>query len=315
MSQGQPRLIAADWGTTNLRIWLLNSAGDVIAERSSDMGISSVSPDRFERVFEAELSKMEAPRDLPAVVCGMAGSRQGWIEAPYFQTPVPLSGITGGAVSVPGSPRSVLVVPGVAQSGGRAPDVMRGEETQLAGIHEISAGEHWICLPGTHSKWVNVSAGRLERFKTFMTGDLFSAVAQSTVLRHSIDMSTDSISASDPNYLSWMEDALSAPEMLTSRLFEIRAGGLLGDMSGPEAAAALSGLLIGTEIGAAKRILGPDQHLCRLVASGTLLPLYHTALERAGFAVEIHDGKEAVRNGLLAAAGDSQPAQKSAIGE
>lgn len=315
MSSDQASLVAADWGTTNLRIWLVDASGEIVAERSSEQGISTTGPNEFEKVFEAELAAINAPADLPAVICGMAGSRQGWIEAPYFQTPVGLAEIATGAVEISNTARPILVIPGVAQGGGRAPDVMRGEETQLAGIPAIASGNHWVCLPGTHCKWVQVSGGIIERFKTFMTGELFSALSGATVLRHSVDRSTSSLSADDPVYLKWVDDALAAPEMLTSRLFEIRAGGLIGDMQQPQAAAALSGLLIGTEIGAAKRLLGPDQHQVRLVASGSLAALYRAALERSGLNVEMSDGNAAVRAGLLAAAQTGHIAQKPAIGE
>lgn len=315
MTNDQASLITADWGTTNLRIWLVDASGEIIAERSSEQGISTTGPNEFEKVFEAELAAMGAPADLPAIICGMAGSRQGWIEAPYFQTPVALADIATGAVEVTNTVRPVLVIPGVAQGGGRAPDVMRGEETQLAGISAIASGDHWVCLPGTHCKWVQVSSGKIERFKTFMTGEMFSALSGSTVLRHSVDRSVSRLSADDPVYLKWVDNALAAPEMLTSRLFEIRAGGLIGGMERQQAAAALSGLLIGTEIGAAKRLLGPDQHQIRLVASGSLAALYRAALERSELAVELSDGNAAVRAGLLAAAETGHIAQRSAIGE
>src|SRR5690606_25265045 len=120
------------------------------------------------------------------IICGMAGARQGWCEAEYRETPcVPVE--PGSAMAVPsGDCRlSVLIVPGLAQR--EPPDVMRGEETQLAGLAaSINSDQFVACLPGTHSKWPNVADGDVVNFRTFMTGVLFSLLCKQSILRPSI---------------------------------------------------------------------------------------------------------------------------------
>src|SRR6185295_3284527 len=128
-----------------------------------------------------------AARGLPVIICGMAGARQGWVEAGYVDTPAPLASILKHAVAVPGQDRDIRILPGIAQRDRGAPDVMRGEETQLLGaLGPDAADDALVCLPGTHSKWVEAKGGTVERFATFMTGELFDVVSRETILAHTI---------------------------------------------------------------------------------------------------------------------------------
>jgi len=137
--------------------------------------------------WQSHLDAVGAANDLPVVVCGMAGARQGWVEAGYIDTPAHLAFILERAVPVPGQSRDIRILPGIAQRNPKAPDVMRGEETQLLGALGINAaGEAVVCIPGTHSKWARVSGGTVERFATFMTGELFSVVSRETILSHAV---------------------------------------------------------------------------------------------------------------------------------
>ena len=310
------RIAAVDWGTSRLRIWLLDEAGSVLAERRSDEGMLAARPDGFARILETHLAAMGAPADLPAIICGMAGSRQGWIEAPYVAVPASMQGIFAGAAPIPGSMRDVRILPGVAQRAPEAPDVMRGEETQLAGIASLLGSDtHTVCMPGTHSKWVEIAGGSIAGFATYMTGELFSVLAGHSILSHSLGAESHAVSATDPLFQRWCKDSLSESGDVSARLFRIRAAGLLAGMQPPQAAAALSGLLIGAEIASSSRRFARPGASVVLVASGALRPLYETALGLAGIEIRPVEADEAVRAGLFAAAhhlGMAEPAGAAA---
>jgi 2-dehydro-3-deoxygalactonokinase len=297
------RIAAVDWGTSRLRIWLLDTAGRVLTERRSDEGMLAARPEGFSRILEAHLDAMGAPADLAAIICGMAGSRQGWIEAPYVAVPASMEGIFAGTAPIPDSRRDIRILPGVAQRDPASPDVMRGEETQLAGIASLLGSDtHAVCMPGTHSKWVEIAGGAIAGFSTYMTGELFAVLAGHSILSHSLGAESHSVFATDPVFRHWCQDSLSEPGEVSARLFRIRAAGLLTDMQPEQAAAALSGLLIGAEIAsAARRFVKPEAPVV-LVASGALRPLYEAALGWAGIETHPVEADEAVRAGLFAAA-------------
>ncbi|MBX3575208.1 MAG: 2-dehydro-3-deoxygalactonokinase [Mesorhizobium sp.] len=294
----EPVLAAVDWGTSNLRVWLLDGAGEVIAERKSGEGMSSAGAKGFANVLEEHLAALDAPDELPAIVCGMAGARQGWVEAGYLDVPARISDFAHAATEAPGARRPVRILPGLAQRGAH-PDVMRGEETQIAGA-ELGGGTRFVCMPGTHSKWVRVEDGVVTGFRTAMTGELFHLIATQSILRHSLGEAPDAGAPTAPAFREALKTALAHPERLTSALFAIRAGGLLGRIPAEDAAATLSGLLIGAEIAGAVSA-SPGMHLVTLVASGGMAKRYAAALATAGLLVDLVDADAAVRKGLFEA--------------
>ncbi|WP_395449041.1 2-dehydro-3-deoxygalactonokinase [Aminobacter sp. UC22_36] len=297
-----PTIAAADWGTTRLRVWLLDATGAVLDERRSDEGLLTAQHKGFANVLDRHLQDMGAGKDLPAIVCGMAGARQGWVEAPYVDVPASLSDILGAAVPVPGTDRDVRIVPGLAQRNPRTPDVMRGEETQLAGTAKlIGSGSHLVCMPGTHSKWVIAEGGAISGFGTWPTGEMFSVLSEHSILRHSIGDKPAVVSPDSQVFRDWCQEALFDGD-IASRLFGIRASGLLSGLGQDDAAAALSGLLIGAEIASAVRRFGRRGSPVVLVVSGALGALYAEAMRLDGIAVTVADADEAVLAGLVAAA-------------
>lgn len=287
---------AVDWGTSSFRLWLLDADGAVLAERRSDEGMIRAAETGFAAILTAHLTAIGAAVDLPVLVCGMAGARQGWLEAPYLDVPGPLAGLATQAVRVPGH-RDVRILPGLAQRQPR-PDVMRGEETQLAGL-AAAGNAGLVCMPGTHCKWVTLEMDRVARFQSAMTGELFALLSRQSILRHA----TAGVRPADPAapaFLAAVDRGLADPARLSLDLFEIRAGQLLGVHAPEEGAERLSGLLIGAEVGAAIRDAfdGP----VNLVGQGGLGPLYAAALRRAGRTVVERDAEEITRRGLMAAA-------------
>ncbi|MES0197668.1 2-dehydro-3-deoxygalactonokinase [Mesorhizobium sp. M0011] len=297
-----PAVAAVDWGTTRMRVWLIDGQGKVLAERRGDDGLITAQQKGFSTILEGHLAAMGAPAALPVIICGMAGSRQGWLEAPYVTVPTPIGAILAGAASVPGQSRDIRIVPGLAQRLTDAPDVMRGEETQLAGAGLPAKGRQLVCMPGTHSKWVLVEDGAVAGFGTWPTGELFSVLAAHSILRHSLGEHPKPVTSDNPFFRRWCETALGEGGDVTSRLFSIRAAGLLQDLKADDAAACLSGLLIGGEIASASRRHGAGTEPVVLIASGALAALYQAALGFAGLKVRTVDADEAVRAGLVEAA-------------
>lgn len=244
-----PDWIAVDWGTTHLRAYAMGPDG-VLADSGSPKGMSALAPGDFEAaLLEVIGDWLPAGQMTEVLACGMVGARQGWVEAPYRAVPCAPVARDGLCRVATQDPRLDLrIVPGLCQTRPAA-DVMRGEEVQIAGALAVRPGfDGVICLPGTHSKWVQVSAGEVVSFQTFMTGELFALLSAQSVLRHSIAATGWDAEA----FAAAVSETLSRPERLAARLFGLRAAGLVGDQAPETARARLSGLLIGAELAAAR---------------------------------------------------------------
>ena len=270
----KPDWIAADWGTSNLRVWAMSDSGTVLAEAGSDQGMSTLTRDQFEPALRAIAGDwMHGPTTV--VACGMVGARQGWVEAPYAT--VPCAPVTEGFVQAVSSDPDlhVYVIPGLRQL--TPPDVMRGEETQIAGF--LARNSNWdgvLCLPGTHTKWVHISANEVVSFKTFMTGELFSTISKQTVLHHTVGKDGWDDAAFDDA----VADTMSRPERLTADLFSLRAASLLHDLAPESARSRLSGLLIGSELAGSKPYWLGQQ--IAVIGAGKIAGIYVAALARQG---------------------------------
>ena len=291
---------AVDWGTSSFRLWLIDHAGRPLAERRSDEGMTAVAKTGFAAVLHSHLTSVSAPPDLPVIICGMAGARQGWVEAGYVDTPAPLEAILAGAVTVPGQSRDIRILPGIAQRDASVPDVMRGEETQLLGaLGRDAAADALVCMPGTHSKWVEVRAATVARFATFMTGELFGAISHQTILSHAI---AGAEAAEDRGaFEQAVVAAFRTPALAANLLFRVRARQLLFGGTPAAARETISGTLIGLELAAG---LGRDVPGAgvTLVASGRLAALYRSAFDTLSVAVQSIEADDAVLAGLSRAA-------------
>ncbi|MEY4698355.1 MAG: hypothetical protein RIT14_2783 [Pseudomonadota bacterium] len=287
--------IAVDWGTSNLRAWALGEGG-VLAHAASDEGMGTLERAEFEPALLRLIGPWLVPgRQIEVIACGMVGSRQGWHEAPYRTVPcVALD--AGGLVTVPTQDARLRVrlVPGLKQMS--PADVMRGEETQIAGVLALHPGfDGVICLPGTHSKWVHVSAGEVVSFQTFMTGELFALLSRESVLRHGMAGEGWDDAAFD----GALSDALSRPERIAARLFALRAEGLIAGLPAAAARARLSGLLIGIELAAARPYwLGQP---VAVVGSEALSRSYVRALAAQGVQPQAFSATDCTLAGLAAA--------------
>jgi len=292
-------LLACDWGTTNLRAWSLDGAGRVVARRDFALGVSKLARGEAAARFAAEVRPALDADALPAVLCGMIGSNLGWTVAPYLEAPVGLDDLAGGLVAPEGSAGWVRIAPGVRADGlTAAGDVMRGEETQLFGWLELdpdrARGRHVVCHPGTHAKWMVVEDGRLTRFVTAMTGELFAVLRRHSVLGGEAP-------AEDAAAFGEGLAAAADGDALAARLFSARAR-VVGRGAPVESTPSyLSGLLIGAEAASVPKLLGvtPGTPIA-LLGDAALCALYRRALERRGMPCEVFDGEAAAVAGLFA---------------
>lgn len=296
----EPVYVAVDWGTSSFRLWLVDRAGRVLTERRSDEGMMAAAKAGFPAVLQAHLAAVEAPAHLPVLVCGMAGAKTGWVEAGYVDTPAPLSAVLRQAARVPGEARDIRILPGIAQRDAMAPDVMRGEETQLLGALGLeAAGEALVCMPGTHSKWVRVKNGTVAHFSTFMTGELFGVVSRETILSLAVAGADDSEDVD--SFKAAVKAAYDAPAFTANLLFGARSRQLLFGSTAAAARETLSGTLIGAELAAGLSGIVPKAGIT-LIASGRLASLYRLAFDALSVTTQPIDADEAVRRGLSMAA-------------
>lgn len=273
MSDG--RLIALDWGSTRLRAFLLGADGAVLATRQSDHGASTLSgAEAFAQALAA------ATRDwpeLPVLACGMVGSQHGWREAPYAPCPADAAALARQALQVH---ERFWILPGLMHDGAQ-PDVMRGEETQIVGalaLHPELAEQACLVLPGTHSKWARVEAGRVTGFATHMTGELYALLRQHSVLARLMPADTAAALSSE-GFLAGV-DAAREDGALSHQLFAVRTLGLFKRLAAEQLPDYLSGLLIGHEI-ANELEAGTPERLA-LVGDPALCGRYALALGRFG---------------------------------
>ncbi len=298
--------IVADWGTSRLRVMLCDGQR-VIAQRHGP-GIAAVAaanqtPEEvFANVAGQWLDQFGANG---VTLCGMAGSNIGWVEAPYIECPADLSQLAAACVRFTTRSASFAIIPGmtcVNHLG--APDVMRGEETQILGALELHpslrAGRHVLCLPGTHSKWVDLEDGVVDRFSTSPTGEFFAVLGERSVLAHAA-----SETAVDPVAFDHggVRSLTSHPASMPFVLFEARSRTLREGMAKAAAREFLSGLLIGAEIKAAKDIiLGGDTRNREVVFIGDpgMTERYMRAYALAHGRPHAIDGGASALAGLLA---------------
>jgi 2-dehydro-3-deoxygalactonokinase len=226
------------------------------------------------------------------LLCGAIGSRQGWREAPYAPCPASETDLIGALTPLETRLGPAWIVPGVALETADRAETMRGEETKLLGA--LADGAHGVAIsPGTHSKWVTLSDGRISDLRSFMTGELFAVLKSHSILGALMAPGPHDAGAFDLG----VRRALADPA-ITSLLLTARAEGLFGRIAPFALPAYLSGLLIGAEVRGGLAAL-PHGTAIQLVGSSPLTGLYAEALRLAGRpGVTRTDGDAAVARGL-----------------
>jgi 2-dehydro-3-deoxygalactonokinase len=284
-------LIAINWGTTNLRAYRLDRNGAIIHERSSARGILSVEPGRFAETLYSEIRDWLALGETQILLAGMVGSRQGWKEIPYVPCPAGIEELSRNLVSVDLDDAKAVIVPGISYSDANGvPEVMRGEECEIIGIIESCGDAKNICLPGTHSKWVRIERSKIASFVTYMTGEVYAAMRDHTILSRTMR----SGATNEESFHQGLRRSRDGGGLL-HHLFGVRSLVIAGQMREEEAALYLSGLLIGHEVGT---MLEPGSHV-HLVGASALCSLYATAITVFGGTSSFTD-EDAAARGLAA---------------
>ena len=288
-------LIAADWGTSNLRVWGMDYQGNVINKITDGKGMSSLKPSEFEPHLIDLIGNWlpkEGNAKCPIIICGMAGAKTGWKEAAYLKAPCPpVNKEKIIQIETEDQRISVNIIPGIMQKS--PPDVMRGEETQISGY--LSKNPNFdgiICLPGTHTKWVHISAGEIVSFKTFMTGEIYQTLSKHSILKDSVKSNDFDFTA----FLEAFEDIYSNPALISSKFFSLRAIDLLENTYTKFLKSKLSGYLIGSELAGAKSYwLGQN---IVMIGNDDLCTLYEKALKKLGLNTTIENAEDITLNGL-----------------
>ncbi len=290
-----PVLIALDWGTSSLRAFLMSHTGAVLDAQHAPTGIlhlpAPAEVGGFEQAFAGIVRDwLVRWPSLPVVAGGMVGSAQGWKETPYARCPADARALAAEGVRVPsGLGPEVLIAPGVLfDDPDRSPDVMRGEEIQIAGAlaaQPALAARACIVLPGTHSKWAWIEEGCIVSFATYMTGELYAVLRRHSILgRLMPEEAAADPQTTDAAFVRGLEAArASGPGDLTHQLFATRTLGLTKRLPARSLSDYLSGLLIGHEL-----VSGLAASRSRLDAGAPLILIGDPALcRRYGAALEV----------------------------
>src|ERR1044072_5817925 len=268
-------LIGLDWGTTSCRAYLIGADGAVLERLADGPGILKVENGAFGAALDTMVGRWDAK--LPIILSGMIGSRQGWCEAPYARCPAGADDIVKRLATIDHAGRAIALVPGLSTENGGMPDVMPGGEMQVFGALALSERDDGLfLLPGTHSKWVEVSGGRIVSFRTFMTGEVFGALKDHTILGRLMNEGSDA-----EGFARGVREgaALGSAGALLNRMFATRTYGLMDKLTGAALADYLSGLLIGAEVAEATR---QTRSAVTIIASRTLAQRYTDALGLLG---------------------------------
>lgn len=287
--------VLGDWGTSRLRLFLY--ADDALIDRQDGPGIGALDSPAG-AVLARHLAQWQQDAPIGDVtLCGMAGARDGLVEAGYVACPASVENWRGHTTGFPLDRMRVAVLPGLrAQNAARVPDVMRGEETQIFGAFALDPAladdRHMLVLPGTHSKWVSVTDGVVQGFRTCPTGELYALLSQRSTLAgpHTGCGETDN----DPE--GFAHGLTRSDEPVLSALFEARAGQLLHGRSQGWARAYLSGLLIGAEVAA--QVQHPLSSEIVLIGDPALCTLYAQAIAARGGHSRTMHGEASVLAGL-----------------
>lgn len=276
---GIPKFIAVNWGSTNFRAYLISDQGQVLDECQRPDGILKLDQQGMAAVLD------DATKDwglgLPAFLNGMISSNVGWQDVPYVHAPCSVEDFSLSIHSTMIGRRSCGIIPGIScRDDAGNPDIMRGEEVEIFGlldlVPELASGEHFIVLPGTHTKWVKLSNGKVSHFFTSMVGEVFDHLSANGLLASVLD----GFGEAGPEFDKGVQDGRAAGTGWGRLLFSVRARFVCGDMDGNAAASYLRGVMLGSEIGDALALYAEMASLGKVVLVGSpqVNALYASAL-------------------------------------
>lgn len=283
--------LIVDWGTTNFRAFAINHENGVHAQIELPMGLKQVRDGAFAQELEHVLqSWISGYQELPIYMAGMVGSSNGWIDVPYVSTPTSVSKLADRTYifTLPWGAKS-YIVPGISHKTDNGEfDVMRGEEVQVFGlINKVNHGTFSAVLPGTHSKHVIVQDKKLVLFDSYMTGELFSAIREHTIIGRDLPKQYQSHSA----FVKGVQSGQNGGA--TSQIFKARTAKIFTQIEDSEVEDFLSGVLIGSEL---KELNSASTYL---IGNEKLCSRYQLACDTTDKISEFYCGDECFINGML----------------
>jgi len=282
--------VALDWGTSNFRAYLMDN-NNVIDQVSTQEGMKFIDQNEFEKILIKNIDAWNNKFDIKVIIAsGMVGAKQGWIEVPYINSPCDIRNLNFKSLKILDDVK-IHILSGVSQF--NPSDVMRGEETQIAGflLNNVDFNGS-ICLPGTHSKWVNMNSYNIQEFTTFLTGELYEIVKKYSILNHSLNTTEldDEIVKSSAKLI------IENPSFISNKLFEIRADNLLKNSNQTSNNSKLVGYLLGIEL-SGSRTYWEDKDLV-IIGSSNLNKYYELILNGRSNSIRLFNSSDMALNGL-----------------
>ena len=294
-------LICGNWGTSNLRAFGVSAYGEIITDIRTGNGVSAITPAEQEALWFDMVADWQAEAPQAAhMLCGMVGSNLGWLETGYVDTPVTTYALASAVDWHKSGTTTLGIVPGIAgQSWLGEPERMRGEEVELIGWLALKEEADAIaCLPGTHTKWVEISNGVITRFNTAMTGEVFATLSTATILKTAIEQVDDPSAFEAGARLGLVSEGGDT----LHRLFAARARILAGDLLPEHSEAFLSGFLIGRDVGPACESLSLSGKAVAVIGADALSQKFSQVLSLAGVDTTAYSSEDCVAKGLVALA-------------
>jgi 2-dehydro-3-deoxygalactonokinase len=297
VSQGDKTFVGVNWGSTNLRAYLIGADGSAIDEYSAPAGV--VNLDRSGMAATMDTLAARWPNSGPVYASGMIGSNVGWKEVPYAEAPAGVADLAAAAVATEIGSVPVHIVPGITcrRCFDGEPDILRGEEIEMMGLAALGTNDGWVALPGTHTKWARLERGRVVEFFTSMSGEIFDRLTAKGLLASIVDGEAKD----GPVFLKGVATGRARKLSLGTLLFGARAQVVRGFLSKADAASYIRGLLIGSEIADAMAVYPTaGDAAVPLIGNRIVCTLYASALISAGIASEIVDSRTACLRGFRA---------------
>ena len=269
--------VGVNWGSTNFRAYLFDGAGTLLDDYAGPAGVT-----RLDRAgMGAQIAELAArwPSHGPIYASGMITSNIGWLEIPYVEAPAGIAELVAGARTVPIGPADVTLIPGIAcrRAADGAPDILRGEDIELAGFAAAVEATGYVALPGTHTKWVRLEAGRVAEFSTAMSGEIYDRLTTLGLLASVVEGEAAEGEALDAGLALGRDRRLG----LGTLLFGVRARVIRGELARGDAASFTRGILIGSEIADALALYpGIAGGTVPLIGAEPACRLYTAALRR-----------------------------------
>lgn len=291
--------VGINWGSSNFRAYLIDKSGSIVEAMEAASGIAGLDRDGMVKQIIAVSERW--PHVDRIYACGMIGSNIGWIDAGYVQCPIALAGLADALKPAQISDVGLHIVPGLAcrRSQDNAPDIMRGEETELFGL--LASGRlpasGIVALPGTHTKWVSIEEGKVQEFITAMSGEIFDRLTAAGLLASVVD----GPAVVGPAFFDGVRNGAERESGLGTQLFGARARVIRGDLKRSEGASYLRGLLIGSEVADARSLFPQlSRASVPLVGASHVVELYGAALDALGISSHGVESRNAISHGFLA---------------